>query len=87
MKEHIVVVDEGHPDDLNQLQNIDNTKESIEILADSFVAVAEKMKTLADALRDESVDIHDPVLNKRKKEKTFKENVSNLKHVKKRGKW
>lgn len=46
MKEHIVVVDEGHPDDLNQLQNIDNTKESIEILADSFVAVAEKNENI-----------------------------------------
>ena len=87
MKEHIVIIDEGQGNELDKLKSIDNTKESIQVLADSFTVVAEKMKGLVDALRDESIDVYDPMLDKRKKEKTFKENVASLKHVKKRGKY
>lgn len=87
MKEHIVMAGDGHSDDLDKLKNLNDTKESVQVLTDSFIAVAEKMKELADALRDESIDIYDPMADKRRKEKTFKENVANLKHVKKRGKY
>lgn len=85
MKEHIVIVDEGKHDNLDKLKNIDNTKESVQILADSFVAVGEKMRELANSLRDESIDVYDPMADKRKKEQSFKNGVSNLKHIKKRG--
>ena len=85
MKEHIVIVDEGKNDNMDKLKNIDNTKESIQVLSDSFVAVAEKMRELANSLRDKSIDVYDPMADKRKKEQSFKNGVSNLKHIKKRG--
>ena len=85
MKEHIVIVDEGKNDNMDKLKNIDNTKESIQVLSDSFVAVGEKMRELANSLRDESIDVYDPMTDKRKKEQSFKNGVSNLKHIKKRG--
>ena len=87
MKEHIVIVDEGQPNQTTDLmKNVDNAKESISVLADSFTAVAEKMKDLSDLLK-EQYDVDDPIGKKRLNERTFKENVSQLKHVKKRGKW
>ncbi len=85
MKEHIVVVDEVHEDNMEKLKNINNAKESVQALSDSFVEVAVKMKELADSLRGEPVDVYDPLANKRKKEQSFKNGVSNLKHIKKRG--
>lgn len=85
MKEHIVVVDEVHEDNMEKLKNINNAKESVQALSDSFVEVAVKMKELADALRGEPVDVYDPLADKRKKEQSFKNGVSNLKHIKKRG--
>ena len=85
MKEHIVVVDEVHEDNMEKLENINNAKESVQALSDSFVEVAVKMKELADALRGEPIDIYDPLTDKRKKEQSFKNGVSNLKHIKKRG--
>ena len=85
MKEHIVIVDEGQHEDLEKLKNINNAKESVQVLADSFVAVAGKMRELANSLRDESIDVYDPMADKRKKEQSFKNGVSNLKHIKKRG--
>ena len=85
MKEHIVVVDEVHEDNMEKLKNINNAKESVQALTDSFVEVAGKMKQLADALRGEHVDVYDPLTDKRKKEQSFKNGVSNLKHIKKRG--
>lgn len=85
MKEHIAIVDEGKHDNMDKLKNIDNAKESVQILADSFVAVGEKMRELANSLRDESIDVYDPMADKRKKEQSFKNGVSNLKHIKKRG--
>lgn len=85
MKEHIVVVDEVHEDNMEKLENINNAKESVQALSDSFVEVAGKMKELADALRGEPVDVYDPLTDKRKKEQSFKNGVSNLKHIKKRG--
>lgn len=85
MEEHIVIVDEGQGNDLDRLKNVSDTNESIQVLADSFTAVAEKMKGLADALRDESIDVYDPVADKRQREQSFKNGVSNLKHIKKRG--
>ena len=85
MKEHIVIVDEGEHDNINKLKNIDNAKESVQVLADSFVAVGEKMRELANSLRGESIDVYDPMADKRKKEQSFKNGVSNLKHIKKRG--
>lgn len=85
MKEHIVIVDESKHDNLDKLKNIDNTKESVQVLADSFVAVGEKMRELANSLRDKSIDVYDPMADKRKKEQSFKNGVSNLKHIKKRG--
>ncbi len=84
MKEHIVVVDEVHEDNTEKLKNINNAKESVQALSDSFVAAGEKMKELADALRGEPVDVYDPLADKRKKEQSFKNGVSNLKHIKKR---
>lgn len=87
MKEHIVIVDEGQPNQTTDLmKNVDNAKESISVLADSFTAVAEKMKDLSDLLK-EQYDVDDPMGKKRLNERTFKKNVSQLKHVKKRGKW
>ena len=87
MKEHIVIVDEGQTNQTTDLmKNVDNAKESISIIADSFTAVAEKMKDLSDLLK-EQYDVDDPMGKKRLNERTFKENVSQLKHVKKRGKW
>lgn len=85
MKEHIAIADEGKHDNIDKLKNIDNAKESVQVLADSFVEAGEKMKELADALRGESVDVYDPLTDKRKKEQSFKNGVSNLKHIKKRG--
>ena len=85
MKEHIVVVDEVHEDNMEKLKNINNAKESMQALSDSFIEVAGKMKELADSLRSESVDVYDPLTDKRKKEQSFKNGVSNLKHIKKRG--
>lgn len=85
MKEHIVVVDEVHEDNMEKLKNINNAKESVQALSDSFVSAGEKMKELADALRGEPVDVYDPLTDKRKKEQSFKNGVSNLKHIKKRG--
>lgn len=85
MKEHITIVDEGKHDNMDKLKNIDNAKESVQILADSFVVVGEKMRELANSLRDESIDVYDPMADKRKKEQSFKNGVSNLKHIKKRG--
>ena len=85
MKEHIAIVDEGKHDNMDKLKNIDNAKESVQILADSFVAVGEKMRELANSLRDKSIDVYDPMTDKRKKEQSFKNGVSNLKHIKKRG--
>lgn len=85
MKEHIAIVDEGKHDNMDKLKNIDNAKESVQILADSFVAVGEKMRELANSLRDESIDVYDPMADKHKKEQSFKNGVSNLKHIKKRG--
>ena len=85
MKEHIVIVDEGEHDNIDKLKNIDNAKESVQVLADSFVAVGEKMRELANSLRGESIDVYDPMADKRKKEQSFKNGVSNLKHIKKRG--
>ena len=85
MKEHIVVVDEVHEDNIEKLKNINNAKESMQALSDSFIEVAGKMKELADSLRSESVDVYDPLTDKRKKEQSFKNGVSNLKHIKKRG--
>lgn len=85
MKEHIVVIDEVHEDNMEKLENINNAKESVQALSDSFVEVAGKMKELADSLRGESVDVYDPLTDKRKKEQSFKNGVSNLKHIKKRG--
>lgn len=85
MKEHIVVVDEVHEDNMEKLKNINNAKESVQVLADSFGEVVVKMKELADALRGEPVDVYDPLADKRKKEQSFKNGVSNLKHIKKRG--
>ena len=84
MKEHIVVVDEVHEDSTDKLKNINKAKESVQVLADSFVAVGEKMRELANSLRDESIDVYDPMADKRKKEQSFKNGVSNLKHIKKR---
>ncbi|ARM66210.1 hypothetical protein AM2_082 [Lactococcus phage AM2] len=85
MKKHIVVIDEFHEDNTEKLKNINNVKESIELLSDSFVEVAGKMKELADSLRSEPVDVYDPLADKRKKEQSFKNGVGNLKHIKKRG--
>lgn len=85
MKEHIVVVDEVHEDNREKLENINNAKESVQALSDSFVEVAVKMKELADSLRGEPVDVYDPLVDKRKREQSFKNGVSNLKHIKKRG--
>ncbi|MDN6066947.1 MAG: hypothetical protein L0L63_07085 [Staphylococcus equorum] len=85
MKEHIVVVDEVHEDNMEKLKNINNAKESVQALSDSFIEVAVKMKELADSLRGEPVDVYDPLTDKRKKEQSFKNGVSNLKHIKKRG--
>lgn len=81
MKEHI----EYKHDNTDKLKNIDNTKESVQVLADSFVAVGEKMRELVNSLRGESIDVYDPMADKRKKEQSFKNGVSNLKHIKKRG--
>lgn len=85
MKEHIVIVDEGKHNNIDKLKNIDNAKESVQVLADSFITVAEKMRELANSLRGEPIDVYDPLTNKRKKEQSFKNGVSNLKHIKKRG--
>ena len=85
MKENIVVIDEVHEDNMEKLKNINNAKESVQALSNSFVEVAVKMKELADALRGEPVDVYDPLADKRKKEQYFKNGVSNLKHIKKRG--
>ena len=85
MKEEIVVIDEIHEDNMEKLKNINKAKESVQILSDSFVEVAGKMKELADVLRNEHVDVYDPMADKRKKEQSFKNGVSNLKHIKKRG--
>ena len=85
MKKEIVVVDEVHEDNMEKLKNINNVKESVQALSYSFVEVAVKMKELADSLRGESVDVYDPLADKRKKEQSFKNGVSNLKHIKKRG--
>ena len=85
MKKHIVVVDEVHEDNMEKLKNINNAKESVQALSDSFVAVGEKMRELANSLRNESIDVYDPMADKRKKEQSFKNGVSNLKHIKKRG--
>ncbi len=84
MKEHIVVIDEVHKDNMEKLKNINNAKESVQALSDYFVEVAVKMKELADALRGEPVDVYDPLADKRKKEQSFKNGVGNLKHIKKR---
>jgi len=84
MKEHIVIVDEGEHDNIDKLKNIDNVKESVQALTDSFVTVGEKMRELANSLRDKSIDVYDPMADKRKKEQSFKNGVSNLKHIKKR---
>lgn len=85
MKENIVVIDELHEDNMEKLKNINNAKESVQVLADSFVEAGEKMRELANSLRGESVDVYDPLTDKRKKEQSFKNGVSNLKHIKKRG--
>lgn len=85
MKEHIVVVDEVHEYNMEKLKNINNAKESMQALHDSFVEVAGKMKELADSLRGEPVDVYDPLADKRKREQSFKNGVGNLKHIKKRG--
>lgn len=85
MKEHIVVVDEVHEDNMEKLENINNAKESMQALSDSFVGVAGKMKELADSLRGEPVDVYDPLADKRKREQSFKNGIGNLKHIKKRG--
>ena len=85
MKENIVVIDEVHEDNMEKLKNINNAKESVQALSDSFVEVAGKMKELADSLRGEPVDVYDPLTDKRKREQSFKNGVSNLKHIKKRG--
>lgn len=85
MKRHIVVIDEFHEDNTEKLKNINNAKESVQALADSFVAVGEKMRELANSLRNESIDVYDPIADKRKKEQSFKNGVSNLKHIKKHG--
>lgn len=85
MKEHIVIVDEGEHDNVDKLKNIDNAKESVQALTDSFVTIGEKMRELANSLRDKSIDVYDPMADKRKKEQSFKNGVSNLKHIKKRG--
>ena len=85
MKEHIIIVDEGQHEDMEKPKNINNAKESVQALADSFVAVAGNMRELANSLRGESVDVYDPMTDKRKKEQSFKNGVSNLKHIKKRG--
>ena len=85
MKRHIVVIDEFHEDNTEKLKNINNAKESVQVLADSFVSVGEKMRELANSLRGEPVDVYDPMADKRKKEQSFKNGVGNLKHIKKRG--
>ncbi|QGJ84958.1 hypothetical protein [Lactococcus phage P1048] len=85
MKEHIVVIDEVHEDNMEKLENINNAKESVQALSDSFVEAGEKMRELADSLHGESIDVYDPLTDKRKKEQSFKNGVSNLKHIKKRG--
>lgn len=85
MKEHIVVIDEVHEDNTEKLKNINNAKESVQALSNSFVEAAVKMKELADSLRGEPVDVYDPLTDKRKREQSFKNGVSNLKHIKKRG--
>ena len=85
MKKDIIVIDEFHEDNTEKLKNINNAKDSIELLSDSFVAVGEKMRELANSLRGEPVDVYDPMADKRKKEQSFKNGVSNLKHIKKRG--
>ena len=84
MKEHIVIADEFQENNTETLKSINNAKESVQVLAESFSAVSEKMKELANSLRDESVDVYDPMKNKRKREQSFKNGVSNLKHIKKR---
>ncbi|ARM67660.1 hypothetical protein LW81_090 [Lactococcus phage LW81] len=85
MKENIVVIDEVHEDNMEKLKNINNAKESVQVLADSFIEAGEKMRELANSLRGEFVDVYDPLTDKRKKEQSFKNGVSNLKHIKKRG--
>ena len=84
MKEHIVIADEFQENNTETLKSINNAKESVQVLAESFSAVSEKMKELANSLRDESVDVYDPMADKRKREQSFKNGVSNLKHIKKR---
>lgn len=85
MKKHIVVIDEFHEDNTEKLKNVNNVKESVQALSDSFIEAGEKMRELADSLRGESIDVYDPLADKRKKEQYFKNGVSNLKHIKKRG--
>lgn len=85
MKEDIVVIDKVVEDNTEKLKNINSAKESVQALSDSFVEVGEKMRELADALHGEPVDVYDPLTDKCKKEQSFKNGVSNLKHIKKRG--
>lgn len=85
MKEEIVVVDDFHEENMKKLKDIDKVKESVQVITDAFVSAGMKMKELGNSLRHESINIHDPMANKRKKEQSFKNGVSNLKHIKKHG--
>ena len=85
MKEKTVEVDESQENKVEILINLENAKKSMQALSYSFVDAGQKIKELADFLRGEPVDVYDPLTDKRKKQQSFKNGVSNLKHIKKRG--
>lgn len=90
MKEHIVIVDEGSSglDRLTsrEFQKIEIDHETVQMLGDSFTAVSQAMSDLAKAIQKD-VYKEDYLAMKKIRETSFKDGVSNLKHIKKRGGW
>lgn len=85
MKEKIIMDNESEHNNTEKLKDIDKVKESVKVITDAFVSAGMKMKELGNSLRNESINIHDPMEDKRKKEQSFKKGVGNLKHIKKHG--
>lgn len=87
MEEKIAIIDEGHGFDRHierEFKRIEIDHEVIEILGDSFTGVSQAMSDLAKAIQKD-VEEQDYLAMKKFQEQSFKNGVSNLKHIKKRG--
>lgn len=90
MKEHIVIVDEGASglDRLTprEFKKIEIDHEVVQILGDSFTAVSQAISDLAKVIQKDSYK-EDYLAMKKIRKTSFKDGISNLKHIKKRGGW